>query len=362
MQLFSIRFERRERVNRYLQLLGLVATIVCSLLVSAILILLAGASIRESFSALFIGAFGSWNAIIETLVKSTPLILTGLSVTIAFRCQIWSIGSEGQLMAGAMAAYWASTFLAWLPQTLLFIAIVFAGFLGGAICGLIPGYLKGKKGVDEVIVTVMLNFIVIYLLNYLLSGPWQDPNQHYFWSPSVPESAYYPLLPLTNSRLHIGFIIALIATFFCHWLLLKSRLGFEIRAVGMNPIAAKFKGVNVAHIIIIAMLISGGIAGLAGAGEVFGLNHRLRAEIITGYGYTGIIIAMLANLNPIAVIPAAILFGGLVNGSNRMQIITGVPIYLVYVMQAIILIFLVISQVLVTYRLKKVKHGLDNHN
>jgi simple sugar transport system permease protein len=200
----------------------------------------------------------------------------------------------------------------------------------------------------------MMNYVVHFLLSYLLSGPWQDPGEYYYISSPVPESAYYPQV-IPGTRLHLGFIVAIVATLLVYWMLQKTRLGYEIRGMGINPIATKFKGVNIARVILITMLISGGIAGLAGVGEVVGLHHRLRADISKGLGFTGIIVAMLGNLDPLAVVVAAIFFGALINGSNTMQIYTGVPVALVSAMQAIVLLCLLSFQVLANYRIVRVK-------
>jgi simple sugar transport system permease protein len=354
MSLLGFRVERRERTSRIWGLIALLIALAGSLGLSALLVLYARADIGEAFSALFAGAFGSWKAFLETLVKATPLILTGLSITVAFQGKIWNIGAEGQLFAGAMAGYWVSANLATLPAPVLFLAILLAAFAAGALAGWIPGYLKARLGVDEVIVTVMLNYVILFLLSYLLADPWREPDQYYHMTPTVPEAAHFPVL-FPNSRLHAGFLVALMATVLVYWLLRKTRLGYEIRAIGLNPTAAEFKGIDVASVTIMIMIISGGLAGVAGAGEVMGLHYRLKSAISTGYGFTGIIIAMLAGLNPFAVVPAAILFGGLVNGSNRMQIMTGVPTPVVYAMQAIVLLLVLATQVLSYYRLRKVR-------
>lgn len=358
MEKLGIKFERREGVSGLEKIMALVSALIVSFLLSSFLIFLTGADVTEAFVALYEGAFGSWNAFVETLVKATPLIMTGLSVVVVFKGKIWSIGAEGQFFAGAMASYWVINKLAGQHPLLIFIAILIAGFLGGAICGLIPGYLKARLGIDEVIVTVMLNYIIIYLLTFLLSsvGPWRDPTQFYYWSAFIPEEAQFPRL-FSNARLHAGFIVALVVSLLVYWMFKKTRFGFEVRAVGLNITASKFKGVNVANIIMIALLLSGGIAGLAGAGEVAGLHYRLKTAISKGYGYTGIIIAMLAELNPFGVIPAAILFGGLINGSNRMQVVTGVPVPLVYVIQATTLFFILATTVLSSYRIRRIKNS-----
>jgi len=354
IEVLGLKVEKREQVSGLWQVLMALLAIIVALLISALLIASAGANIREAFSGLYGGAFGSWKAIIETLVKATPLILTGLAVTVAFRGALWNIGAEGQFWAGAMAGWWASYNITTLPPALHFLVILLCAFLAGAFCGLIPGLLKAFLKVDETIVTVMMNYIVHFYLSYLLSGPWQDPNEFYYITAPVPEDAYYPIV-FPNTRLHAGIVVALVSAFIVFWLLRKTRLGYEIRAMGLNPTASKFKGVNVAQVIVVAMLISGGIAGLAGAGEVVGLHHRLRMDISSGYGFTGIIVAMLGGLNPFAVIIAAIFFGALVNGSNRMQIFTGVPVALVYAMQAIVLLCLLSMQVLAKYRIRRLK-------
>lgn len=350
----KLRFEPRTQVNPLVQLVSLVIALAAALMVSALLIQSAGASISEAFAALYGGGFGSWDAFLETLVKSSPIILTGLAATIAFRARIWNIGAEGQLVTGAMFSYWAAMNLTFLPIPLLFIAALLAAFAGGAVCGWIPGYLKARLNANEIIVTVMLNYIVRYLLSFMLSGPWKDPSSYYLQSSMVPEKAFFPLL-ISSSRLHAGFIIALLLAIILYFLLFKTVFGYEVRALGLNPIASKFKGIQIERVVIAVMILSGGIAGLAGAGELIGLQHRLRLDISSGYGFTGIIIAMLADLHPLAVVATAIFFGGLVNGSLRMQIVTGVPVAIIYVIQAVVLLFLLTAQVLSRYQVQRVK-------
>ena len=352
-EILGFTFEKRENRSRLWQVSTTLMAIIVALLIAAVLISFAGADVGRAFAGLYGGAFGSWKSILETLVKSTPLMLTGLAVTVAFRGRIWNIGAEGQFWAGAMAGYWASVTFSFLPPAAHFIVMMLSAFIGGAICGLIPGLLKGLLNVDETIVSVMMNYVIHFFLSFMLSGPWQAPGEYFYMTAKIPESAQFPVLG--NSRLHVGFIVGLVAAVIVFWLLQKSRLGYNIRAMGLNPTAAKFKGINVARVIIVTLLISGGIAGLAGVGEVAGINHRLRADSSSGYGFLGIIVAMLGGLNPIGVIIAAIFFGALINGSNRMQIYTGVPIALVYAMQAIILLSLLAFQVLANYRIRRIK-------
>jgi len=350
----GLRFEKREHSNRLWQFSMTLLAILVALAVTAALIMFAGAPIGEAFAGLYAGAFGSWKAILETLVKSTPLILTGLAVCLAFRGKIMNIGAEGQFYTGAMAGYWAVINFPALNPTLHIMVIFIAGFIGGALCGLIPGLLKGLLKVDETIVTVLLNYVVKFVLSFFLAGIWQAPKEYYYISAPVPEELHYPLL-IPNTRLHIGFLVALIVALIVWWILEKTRLGYEIKTIGLNPIAAKFKGINVSRVIILTFLISGGIAGLSGVGEVVGLHFRLRTDLSSDYGFTGIIIAMLGGMNPFGVILAAIFMGGLINGSNAMQIFSNVPTALVYAMQAIVLICLLTFQVLTNYRIKKVK-------
>jgi ABC-type uncharacterized transport system permease subunit len=355
MGVLGLRIVKRDEVALHWRLLSVVITLAAALAVSGILIQLAGGDLVEALVSLFGGAFGSRYAILETLVKAVPLILTGLATAIAFKGKIWTIGQEGQLYAGAIMGYWAYYSLQEiLPRAPLVFVIVIAGFAGGAIYGWIPGVLKAYFGVDEVISTVMGNYIIAYLLSLLLSGvgPWREPGSYYQQSAIIAETAHYPLL-VAKSRLHTGLILALLMTVVTYILMRRSPLGFEIRAFGSNPNAVKFKGTNIRRLLILTMLISGGLCGLAGVGELFGVQHRLRLDLSPGYGYTGIIVAMLADLNPIGVIPAAILFGGLLHGSVRMQVITGIDQAAVGAIQAIVLLFFLTSQVLTRYRVQR---------
>lgn len=335
-----------------MQLLSVVLALAAALLLTAILVSVAGADVREGFVALYEGAFGSGKAIAESLVKATPLILTGLATVVAFRARVWNIGQEGQLFAGAIFAYWAYVSFDGLPPAALFAVVLLAAMVGGAICAMIAAVVKARFGVDVIITTIMLNYIIAYLLSWLLSGPWRDPNSYYQHSPSLPEAAHFPLI-IGGTRLHIGFAVGLVASLIIYLLLEKTPRGYEIRAFGFNPIATEFQGTNVVRLLIIVMLISGGIAGLAGAGELFGIHYRLKSDISLGYGYTGIIIAMLAGLQPLVVVPAAIFFGGLVNGAFRLQVTTGVPASLVYVIQAAVLLFLLTARAVVNYRIRR---------
>jgi simple sugar transport system permease protein len=352
----SLKIEKRKNVSPLTGLAGIIGAIVLSLLATGLLMYIGGANIREGFAALFEGAFGSWQAIVESLVKATPLILTGLATVIAFRARIWNIGQEGQLYLGAITAYWAYLQFINLPPIVLIPIILLFAIIGGALCGLLPAVIKAKFGVDEIIITIMLNYIVLYFLSWLLSGPWKDPNHYYQQSPTVLEKFQFPIL-LAHTRLHLGFVVAIVAAVVIYLLLSKTPLGYEIQAMGLNPTASRFQGINIIRIMIIVMLISGALSGLAGTGELFGVIYRLKSTISLGYGYAGIIIAMLAGLEPLAVVPVAILFGGLINGSFFLQTTTNVPAAIVYLIQAIVLLFFLGARAITAYQIRFVRNA-----
>jgi general nucleoside transport system permease protein len=354
MNLGGLKIEPRLESKLSWQLFSALLALAMSMIVCALMLNTAGADVGKAFYQIYKGAFGGWSATVKTLVKSTPLILTGVAVTVAFHAKIWNIGAEGQLFAGAMTGYWASTFLSNASTGIVIPIVIMAAFVGGALYGGLAGYLKARFVVNEVLSTVMLNYIIRYLLSFMLvGGSWRDPSSFYQQTPKIADAAHFPLL-LANSRLHLGFLVAILAAMAVYFLITRTPLGYEIRAIGYNPTAARFKGIRVERTMVIVMLISGGIAGLAGAGEVFGLHFRLKPDISIGFGFTGIIIAMLAGLHPLGVILAAVLFGGLVNGGIRMQIFTGVPTAMISAIEGIILLFFLTSAVLTRYEIKRV--------
>jgi general nucleoside transport system permease protein len=349
---YAYRLEKRE-VNFWLQNLSILVAVIAALLVSAGLIMTSGANVAGALGALFKGAFGSREACLETLVQSTPIMFTGLAMVIAFRGKVWNIGGEGQFFAGALATAWVCMHFYNLPQPVLIAAIILSALLAGALWALIPAILKARFEISEIVVTVMANYIMTGFVAYLLSGPWQAANDHFLETPRFKAATYLPTF--FDSRIHLGFFVAILLVIAAYILLWKTPLGYEIRAVGENPVAAKYKGIRDRAIILIVMCISGGIAGLAGGMELAGLNHRLRMDISNNYGYTGILIALLGRLNPIGVIPAAIFFGALVNGSTSMQINFDVPVPLVATIQGVVLIFLLIFDTLFRYRVRRVE-------
>jgi simple sugar transport system permease protein len=354
---FGCRLERRTTRSPVAWAVALVLAGLCAVLICSGLFLAAGASPTVAFAALLKGGLGSRRAVAETMVMATPLILTGLASMIAFRARLWNIGAEGQVFAGAMFAYWCQSTLGDTASAPVQIVVIIVGALiGGALLGGLAGVLKARFQVDEVISTVMLNYIIVYVLSMLLqNGPWTAPGSFFEQTAMVPPAASLPIL-IANTQLHLGFPIALAVAAFVHVMLSRSSLGYEIRAAGSNLRALEFQGVSVFRLIIVVMAISGAVAGLAGAVEVYGVQHRLKSGTLGGLGYTGIIVAILGQLRPIGVVAAALIFGVLLNGATLMQIKSGVPSALIYAIEAIILMFFLIAWAASEFRLKRVRH------
>lgn len=338
------------------QIISVLLSLIAAFAVTAVLIALSGAAPIEAFATLWKGSFGSTKAFVETLVKSTPLIFVGLATTIAFRAKVWNIGGEGQLVAGALAAYGTTKLFADLAPIVLTVLAVAGAVVAGALWGGIAGVLKAKFNVDEIIVTVLLNYVMTYLLSFLLMGPWRDPSGYFAQTSRLPEGVNLPLI-FAKSRLHLGFLLALLMAVAVYVLLWKTPLGFEIRAIGSNRNAARFQGLHTDRLLVLVMLISGALAGLSGGAELIGLHHRLRMDISAGYGYTGIIIALLGRLHPAGAVLAAISFGALVNGATRIQIETGVPVALINAIQGIVLLFLLTSDALARFQIRRMRGG-----
>jgi simple sugar transport system permease protein len=351
--LTGLRLERRAETSTAGWLIaGLIGALTASIL-CGLLLLSAGASPWTAITSLADGGFGSWRAFANTLTKATPLILTGLATALAFRARLWNIGAEGQVFAGAMVAYWCTHALGDSSPWAQIPLIVLTAMIGGALLGGLAGLLKTHFKVDEVISTVMLNYIIAYGLSLLLlNGPWSEAGGFFEQTAKIAPNAELPIL-FERTRLHLGFVLALLAALLVHLLLARTPLGYEIRAAGANLRALAFQGTNGARLIIVVMAASGAIAGLAGATEVYGVHDRLKAGAITGYGYAGIVIAMLGRLHPLGVVATAILFGGLVGGSTLMQIKTGVPSTLVYAIEAIILLCYLLAWAIAHHRFRR---------
>jgi ABC-type uncharacterized transport system permease subunit len=314
-------------------------SIATSLIIGAVIIWASGANVYKAYQGLLEGAFGKPRAIAETFVITTPYILTGLAVAFGFRCGLFNIGVEGQLYAGAVTAAFIGYAVKGLPQFIHLPFALVAGIAAGAVWGGIPGYLKAKTGGHEVINTIMMNHIMIRLTDYLVKNPMLDTAASIPRTPYIMETAYMPKI-FPAFRMHWGFVLAIAAVFFISFLLFKTTLGFEIRTVGLNQNAARYAGMNVSKNFIVAMAISGGLAGCAGAGEVLGLNYTLPAAFISGYGFDAIAIALLAKSNPFGIIPSAALWAALRNGAGLMQIRAGISIDLINIIQAFVIMFI----------------------
>ncbi|WP_170760796.1 ABC transporter permease [Ruegeria lacuscaerulensis] len=349
----SFRIEKRPEMG----LIGLVVqaafAITLAFVASALLLEVLGFNALESFEALRIGAIGDWESFEGTLIQATPLVFTGLAAGIAFRTRIWSIGQEGQLFAGAMMAYFITTLFD-LPPFLMVIAVILAGALGGALMGGLAGVLKARFNVDVIVSTVMLNYIIVYLLSYLLTSRlWMAPGEYYLQTAQVPEASRLPAF-LSGTNLHLGVGLALLAIMIMQFILSRTTFGYELRAFGDNQVAARFKGTNPQRMTVIVLMLSGGLAGLGGVAQTFGVDFRISQTFLFGFGSAGIIIAVIAGLRPVMIGFVALLFGGLASGGLFMQVMADVSSAIISAMQAIILIFFLGSSVLFRYRLKRV--------
>ena len=346
----KLRLEQREKSSALLNLTLPLAAIAATLVLCGGLIALAGANVFEAYTVLFASALDSKFNIVETIVKAAPLVLTGLAVAVAFRAKFWNIGAEGQFLLGAMAAVFVGTQES-LPSWSLVPLMILCGILAGGLWAVLPAILKTRFKVDDVVTTLLLNFIIFYAMMALLDGVWKDPLSGYPDSPDILFEAEYPIL-LSASRLHLGVLLAAIAAVLIWWMMRFTTLGFAIRAVGENPRAAAYAGHNITRVVILTALISGGLAGLAGVGEAAGLHFQVMAGISTGYGYTGIVIAMLARLNPLGVVPSALFFAVIITGAEAMSRATGVPVFLADVIQGTALMTMLIALLFTSYRLR----------
>lgn len=316
----------------------LLALLIAFAIVSLVLLAL-GASPAGVFAALIAGAFGNWLAFTDTIVKAMPLIFTGLAVSLAFQAALYNIGAEGQLLAGALVAAAIGPWLAGWPSPLAIALVLGAGAAAGALWGGICGWLKARRGVNEVISTIMLNFVAVELVSWAVHGPMIERSGAYPRSDPIAASAQLYLF-LAPSRLNAGIPLALLLAAAAYLLLFRTSLGFQLRALGRNRRAAAFFGLPIGRLTIYAMALSGALAGLGGAVQISAITHRLYERLSPGWGYEAIAVALLAHLNPLAVLLTALLFGALDNGSQAMQRAQGVSPVLVQVIQGMIVFVL----------------------
>ncbi len=346
--------QRRSVTSRAWSILAVpVLVVVLSLLLGAIVILGSELIVTgrkfdpwlwfTAYAALVQGAYGSGDSIVQTLVYTTPLVLGGLAVAFGFKAGLFNIGAQGQFLVGALGAVIVGVALADAPAPIAILAATVAGVLAGGLWGFIPGFLKAVSGAHEVVSTIMLNYVAVQLLAALVSGPLKVPRSPSPVTFDVGNAAFPVIIGDTG---HIGIILAVVAAGLVWWLLFRTTWGFEIRSVGANPDAARYAGMRPKLLIVATMTFSGGLAGLAGTSVLLGVTHSMTSSFGTTVGFDSIAVALLARSNPLAVLPAALLFGSMRAGAGLMQINAGIPVELVDVLQATILLFLVASPVL----------------
>ncbi|MFV2031129.1 MAG: ABC transporter permease [Gammaproteobacteria bacterium] len=347
-----MQIEVRQHTSLLRDGLAPITAVFATLVLCSALILWSGVPVLEAYALLFKGAFGSAFALKETITRSVPLMLTGLAVAVAFRSKFYNIGAEGQLYAGALAAVYFGTGLINLPAFLMVPLLLMVGALAGGTLLLIPVLLKTRLKVDEVVTTLLLNFVVLLVVSYLIEGPWRDP-QALGWpqTASIIDAGVLPAL-LAKGRLHAGLIVALLAAVLVWAVMRFTVLGYEIKAVGFNAKGAEFSGINVDRTVVYTALISGGLAGIAGVSEVAGLKGYLTLDLSPGFGYTGVAVAMLAQLHPLAVVPAALFLSAIYVGADSMSRAANIPTYIADVLVGVSVLAILVSVMLTRYRIK----------
>ncbi|MCP5515606.1 MAG: ABC transporter permease [Spirochaetales bacterium] len=337
----------RENEKPLISNLILAASLLAGLAAIGVVFLAKGVNPFFAIYKIFSGSFGSMYGFKETVTKSIPLILIAAGLTIAYRGKFWNIGAESQLLAGAAAATWiALTWAASLPAWAAILLMFTGGFIAGALWGIVPAILRVRFGINEVISTLMLNYVGAEFIKMLVIGPWKGKTQFGFpYTDDFPETAQLALLG--NSRIHfVTLIIALAVSALVYVLLFRTRFGYEVRVIGENQEAARYAGIDFYRTTIIIMIISGGLAGLAGVGEVAGLHHHLTypESISSGYGFTAIIVAWLSRLNPVTAIFSGLFFAGILVGGDAIQISLNLPAATVNIFNGIILVFLIMGE------------------
>ncbi|OGO14329.1 MAG: ABC transporter permease [Chloroflexi bacterium RBG_13_68_17] len=360
---FSIRLEPRLDQPKWLGPAVSAGAVLFAFGLGAIVLLLVGGNPLRAYGYMIRASFGSLGVLSDTITKATPLILVGLACAVAFRMKLWNIGAEGQFFAGAFAAS-AVVLTPLLPAEtspwLMIPAMALAGILGGAVWGFVPGLLKARLNVNEVISTLMMNYIAVAWNNFFIFAVWTEGG--FQMSHMFPRTAWLPKLADFADRLpelrglttHLGLVFGLVAAVIVWWVLYRSKWGFEIRLIGDNPRAARYAGLNIVRNTVLVMMLSGGLAGLAGMSEIAGVVHRLQGAISPGYGFTGIIIAWLAKLNPLVVVPVSVLFGALILAGREIQ-----PSGISKTIQGIVLVSLIASDLLMRYRIRIVRRGAE---
>ena len=333
----SIKESKNILTNRILTIGLPIASVILALIIGSILLLLINVNPLEAYKYLIFGNFTNIYNISEIFVKATPIILTGLAFTFSFRTGLFNIGAEGQMFSGAIAAVFVGLKTGHLNPAISITLCLLAAVIAGGLWGLIPGILKGIFGSSEIITTIMLNYIALYLVSFVVDKPLREASGFYPQTDLIGENAFLPYI-IPNTRLHIGILVAILIAIIIYLLIWKTPFGYRLRAVGHNPDGAEYSGISIKRSIIISLAISGAIAGVAGFTEINGIHHRLLDNFSKNVGFDGIAAALLGNANPIGVIITSILLGMLQTGANSMQRGVGVPANIVSIIQALIII------------------------
>ena len=354
-------FTKRTTENpKWLPVVTSVGAVLLAFLISGIILKLIGANPIKVYSYFLKASFGSWGAFSDVLVKATPLLLIGLGCSLAFKMRLWNIGAEGQFFVGAFLASAVVMVplvnLETTPRWAIVSLMALLGMIGGSLYGFIPGFLKAKLNINEVIITLMLNYIAVLWNNYWIFGKWSEAG--FQMTKTFPHSAWLPRLAdyakeipaFSGMTAHAGILFGLIAAVIVYLIIYRSKWGYKITLIGDNPKAARYAGINIAANTILIFMVSGALAGLAGMTEVSGVVHRLQERISTSYGFSGVIVAWLAKLNPFAVILVSILFGALLVASREIQ-----PSGISFLIQGITLFLIISSDVLLKYEIKWVR-------
>jgi general nucleoside transport system permease protein len=347
---FRPRLTKRLLPSRRVRLAVRVGAIVCAFAVAALFLLLTGRSVPSIFGAMWNGSFGSAYGQAQTFLAAVPLIFTGLAVAIAFRMRLWNIGAEGQFYLGAFGA--AAAAYAWpdWPGILLLPVMMIGGMIGGALWAFVPGVLRARLDVNEIVPTLLLNYVAILLVDYMVHEVWSDPQAFGFpLGKTFTDGATLPTLG--NTAVHAGAIVAVIAAGIIFVVLGRTTWGYRVRVIGENARAAHYAGFSIGRNIVVVMMLAGAMAGLGGMVEVSGVVHKIQANISPGFGYTGIIVATMARFSPIIILPTSLLFGALVVAGNELQTV-GLPAEIVLMLQAVILLFALAGELLVQYRIQ----------
>jgi simple sugar transport system permease protein len=335
------------------------AAVLITFVITAGPIFIAGANPIEAYGAFVIVPLTSQFTLLEVLVTATPILFTGAAVAIAFRAGYWNIGAEGQLLLGAVAAAGVGVAVGGLPAAVALPIMIAAGALAGAAWALVPALLRVRFGIDEVVTTLLLNPVALLLVNGLLHGPWRDPVTGFPESPRIAASAEFPAL-LERSRLHLGFVLALLVVAAAGYVLARTPAGLRLRAAGLSPHGARFAGINVFRTLLVAALVSGAIAGVAGVSEVAGIQNRLTGGLSPGYGYTGIVVATLGTLTMPGVVLAALFLGDLTVGASSAARSLGVPSQLGAVVQGVLLLTTIALLAVRRHRIRRGEGGSDS--